>query len=153
MDEDLPCKNFFSNNLIVDVFLFVTAIISLLITIYLLCKHKKFRMLVTSLALWQIKKIGAVTRQEDVTTVCTCKIQFYIILALNISIFGLVIFGILHYRKLNLCRGHLFSNAVKIMLFISDIQYIVPIKLCKTEGSIHLFKITGMLTPENVKLK
>ena len=39
------------------------------------------------------------------------------------------------------------------MLFISDVQYYVPIKLCKTTGSIHLFKITGILTPDKVKLK
>ena len=39
------------------------------------------------------------------------------------------------------------------MLFISDTQYYVPIKLCRMAGSIHLFKIIGMITPENVKLK
>ena len=39
------------------------------------------------------------------------------------------------------------------MLFISDVQYYVQIKLCKTAGSIHLSKITGMLVPENVKLQ
>ena len=39
------------------------------------------------------------------------------------------------------------------MLFISDIQYYVPIKLCKATGSIHLFKIIGILTPDEVKLK
>ena len=39
------------------------------------------------------------------------------------------------------------------MLFISDVQYYVPIKLCKTAGIIHLFKITGILTPDKVKLK
>ena len=39
------------------------------------------------------------------------------------------------------------------MLFISDTQYYVPIKLFRMAGSIHLFKITGTLIPENVKLK
>ena len=39
------------------------------------------------------------------------------------------------------------------MLFISDTQYSVPIKLYRMAGSIHLFKILGMLTPENGKLK
>ena len=39
------------------------------------------------------------------------------------------------------------------MLFVSDVQLYVPIKLCKMVGSIHLFKITGTLKPENVKLK
>ena len=38
------------------------------------------------------------------------------------------------------------------MIFISDVQYYIPIKLCKTTGSIHLFKIIGMIKPENTKL-
>ena len=64
-------KNFFSNNYIVDVFLFITADISLLVTnfaIYLLCKHKKLRTLVASLALQQVREVGAVTTQEEGTT-------------------------------------------------------------------------------------
>ena len=67
--------------------------------------------------------------------------------------FGLVIFAVIHSRKLKLCIGHLFSTAVKIMPFISDVQYYVPIKLCKTAGSICLFKSTGMLKPENKKVR
>ena len=39
------------------------------------------------------------------------------------------------------------------MLFISDTQYYVSIKLCTMAGTIYLFIIKGMLTPENVKLK
>ena len=38
------------------------------------------------------------------------------------------------------------------MLFISDIQNYVPIKLCKTAGSIHLFRIKGTLKTRNIKL-
>ena len=60
--------------------------------------------------------------------------------------------AIMHYRKSKLCRGCTFSNAVKIMIFISDVQYYAHITLCKTAGSIHLFKIIGMLKPENIKL-
>ena len=155
-DINLPNKNFFSSNFIVDIFLFITAIISQLVTTlakYLLCKHNKLRMLVISLALQQIKEVGKVTTKEEVTTACTCKIQFYIILALGILIFGPVIFAVLPSRKLKPCRGCLFSNAVKIMLFISDVQHYVPIKLCKTAGSIHLFKITDMLKPKKCKIK
>ena len=53
-DTNLPTKGFFSSNFILDVFLFVVAIILVLVTllaIYLLCKHMKLRTLVTSLAL------------------------------------------------------------------------------------------------------
>ena len=56
-------KNFFGNY-IVDVFLFITAVISLLatiLTVYLLCKHKKCRTLIASLVLHQVKEVGAVT--------------------------------------------------------------------------------------------
>ena len=38
------------------------------------------------------------------------------------------------------------------MIFISDVQNYIPVKLCKTTGSIHLFKISGMLKAENIKL-
>ena len=63
-------------------FLFITAVISLLTTnlaLYLLCKQKKLRMLVASLALQQVKEVGAVAAQEEVIT--ECRIQIYIILA------------------------------------------------------------------------
>ena len=59
---------------------------------------------------------------------------------------------ILQLRRIKLCRGQLFSNVGKIMLFISDVQYYIPVKLCKTAGSIHLFKITGQITMDKVKL-
>ena len=52
----------FLNSFTIDVFLFVT-IISLLVTtlvMYILCKHMKLKILVTSLTLQQIKEVGAV---------------------------------------------------------------------------------------------
>ena len=106
-----------------------------------------------SLALQQVKEVSASTTQkEDDNYMCDCTSQFYIILALSIAKIGLVIFVVLQVRRIKLCRGWLFFNVVKIMLFISDIQYYVLVKLCKTAGSIHLFKITGELTPDKVKL-
>ena len=84
---------------------------------------------------------------------CTCKIQWYTICMLGLSLLGLVIFIILNTRKLKVVRGLLFSKVVKITLFILDDQYYVPVKLCRTAGSIHLFKITGKLIPEHIKLK
>ena len=38
------------------------------------------------------------------------------------------------------------------MLFISDIQNYIPLKLCKSSGSIHLFKIKGALKSRDIKL-
>ena len=59
MNPELSNKNSLFNNFTIDIFLFVTAIISILVTtlvIYILCKHMKLKTLVTSLALLQIKK-------------------------------------------------------------------------------------------------
>ena len=94
------------------------------LAIYLLCKHKKIKMFIASLAMQQVKEVGAVT-QEEISI--ECKILTCISLAL--TIFGLLMVAILHYRKSKLCRGCMFSNAVKIIIFISDVQYYVPIKL------------------------
>ena len=70
----------------------------------------------------------------------------------SITMISLIIFAVLQLRRIKLCRRQLFLNIVKIMLFISDIQYYVPVKLCKTAGSIHLFKITGKIMMDKVKL-
>ena len=105
-----------------------------------------------SLALQQVKEVSTSATKQENNNTCYCTPQFYIILALSITIIGLVIFTLLQVRRIKLCRGQLFSNVVKIMLFISDAQYYVPIKLCKTAGNKHIFKITGILMPDKVKI-
>ena len=112
-------KNFFTNNFIVDIFVFVIAIITVITTIiiiYTLCNHNKLRALVTSLALQQVTDIKAEEiRNGNYKHECTS--QLYIILASTIAIIGLVVFAILQVRRIKLCRGQLFSNVVKIMFF------------------------------------
>ena len=61
----------------------------------------------------------------------------------SISILGIVVLIIINAWKLKLFRGHLLSSRVKIMLFISHAKCYVPVKLCTTAESIHLFRITG----------
>ena len=112
-------KNFFSDNYIIDIFLFITAIISLLattLTVYLLCKHKKLRMLIASLVLHKVKEVGAVTQKE-----INNEYKTFNYISLVLTILGLLMVAILHYRKSKWCRGCMFSNTVKIMIFISDV--------------------------------
>ena len=99
---------------------------------------QKIRMLIVSLVLHQVKEVGATS--EESNPECTTLAYIGIIL----TILSLIIVIFLHYRKSRFCKGHRFSNVVK-SIFISDVQNYVPIKLCKTAGSIHLFKIIGML--------
>ena len=59
-DVDSANKNFFTNNFIIDIFVFTIAIIltlTTLIIIYGLCQHNKSRTLVASLALQQVKDV------------------------------------------------------------------------------------------------
>ena len=49
-------------------------------------------------------------------------------------------------------RKYQYSNMIKIMIFFSNIKSFVPIKLYKTSGSIHLFKLMGSRNRENVTL-
>ena len=90
-----------------NIFLFITVIISLLattLTVYLLCKHKKLQMLIASLVLQQVMEVGAVVQKEINSE---CKTLAYISLVL--TILGLVMGEILHYRKSKFCKGHIFK--------------------------------------------
>ena len=117
---------------------------------YIKFRCEKSKSLVTSIALQQIREADVVFTND---IKCMCKTQWYTIATLGLVILGIVILIVIHTRKLKLFRGYMFSNAVKIMLCISYTQYYVPVKLCRTAGSIHLFKITGKLTPEQITLK
>ena len=145
-----PNKNFFLNK-IVNIFTFTSSIISIItitLVIYLFCKHKHIRTIVASLLLYKAKEVEAqtTTKIDD----SRCGTLAYIGIALTLLSMAIVI--LLHYRKSKFCRGHRFSNIVKIVLFISDVQHYIPIKLSETSGSLHLFKITGTLTSEDIKL-
>ena len=145
-----PYENFFLNK-IVSIFTFTSSIISTItitLVIYLFCKHKHIRTIVASLLLYKAKEVegSKPMKLED----SECGTLAYIGIALTLLSMAVVI--LVHYRKSKFCRGHRFSNIVKIVLFISDVQHYIPIRLCKTSGSLHLFNVIGTLTSEGVRL-
>ena len=145
-----PYKNFFLNK-IVSIFTFTSSRISkitITLVIYLFCKHKHIRTIVASLLLYKAKEVEARTPMK--IDVSECGTLAYIGIAL--MLLSMVIVILLHYRKSKFCRGHRFLNIVKIVLFISDVQHHIPSRLCKTSGSLHLFKITGTSTSEYIRI-
>ena len=56
------------------------------------------------------------------------------------------------WYKMPIFRKYCYSNTIKIMMFLSNIKSYVPTKLCKTSGSINLFKLMGSINRENVTL-
>ena len=118
-----------------------------------MCKHAKLKALVTGIAFQPIKGTDAIFSSSNDSENCTCKAQWYIIVALTLMVIGLIFFILAMMRKCRRFKGHLFSNVVMVMLFFSDVEHYVPVKLCKIVGSIHLFKIIGHLTPDQIKLE
>ena len=138
-------------NKIVNIFTFTSSIISIItitLVIYLFCKHKHIRTIVASLLLHKAKEVEARASMEIYNSKCST----LACIGIALTLLSMVIVILLHYRKSKFCRGYRFSNIVKIVLFISDVQHYIPIKLCKTSGSPHLFKITGTLRSEDIRL-
>ena len=140
----------FLNSFLVDVLIFTAMLITLIITLIvmiMLYRQSKLKALVTNIAMQRIKAVEAADMSD---MLCT---QWYIMGMLIIITFGMLYLVTNKLRKTSFCKGHLFSNNTKILLFISNAHSYVPIKLCRVAGSIHLFQIKRRLNPENVKLK
>ena len=143
----------FLNSFIADIPIFTAALITLiimLIIIYVLYRQSKLKALVTNIAMQIIRAVEAADMNG---TLYTCKRQWYIMGMLIIITLGMLYLVTNKIRKTSFCKGHLFSNNTKILLFVSNAHSYVPIKLCRVAGSIHLFQIKGRLNPENAKLK
>ena len=108
-------------NQIVSIFTFTTSIISIvtiMLVIYIFCKHKHIRTIIASLILYKTKEVEANSNLNTEVNDSECGTLEYIGMALTILSMATVIF--LHFRKSKLCRGHRLSNIVNIVLFIFD---------------------------------
>ena len=85
------------------------SIITITLVIYLFCKHKHIRTIVTSLLLYKAKEVEARTTMKIDDS--GCGTLAYIGIAL--TLLSMVIVFLLHYRKSKFCRGHRFSNTVQ----------------------------------------
>ena len=138
------------DHLAFDIFIFLMAIISIVIVILvikLIFKGKKMQTLLTNLAIVR----GAKVMSEGNETIT--KEYWIITVWLSLILFCVLFLTIERLYRLPIFRKYRYSNTIKIMLFILDIKSYVPLKLCKTSGSIHLFKLDGSVTKENITLR
>ena len=126
----------------------MVSMITIVLVIYLYCKHKHIRTIIASLILHKAKEVKANTPTGPENTEC----QTLAYIGITLTLLSMMIVVLLYYRRSKFCRGYRFSNVVKIVLFISDVQHYIPVKLTKTSGSPHLFKFTGTLYSEDIKL-
>ena len=146
-------KNKFFDNVAIDIFLFTEAIISMLVVvaiIHIICRHAKLKALLTGIAFQPVKQTEAVVTNQ-IKQHCTA--QWCAIAALTLMIILLIVYICLATQRCTIFRRRLYSNTVTIMLFFSDVKQYIPVKLCKSAGSIHLFQIYGQLNSDQIVLE
>ena len=108
-------KNKFFDNIAIDIFLFIAAIISMLAIIaiiHIVCKHVKLKTLLTGIAFQPIKQTeAAVTNQ----TQQHCMVQWYAVAALTLMIVLLIIYICLTTQRCTIFKQRLYSNTVTII--------------------------------------
>ena len=95
------------------------------------------------------KCVKALTEGKEI---CSNYEYWIIITWLSLILLGIICLIIEKLHKMPIFRKHQYSNTIKVLIFISNIKSYVPIKLFKTTGSIHLFKLMGNLQKEDIKL-
>ena len=142
----------FISSFIADIIGFGTALLAIimaLVVIYIVTGHSKLKTFVANIALQRIKTVeaGALNRNHIICESGLVKI----LLVINLAILPIMAFAKL--RKSRIFKGKLFSNTIKVKLFVADNHCNIPLHLNKLAGSLHLFKLHGMLTKENLVLK
>ena len=143
--------NTFLSSYMVDVILFATGILTVILTfiiMYMLCRQSKLKSIVANLALQCIKTVEAATIKE--TNSCNLEL-IQLLIILNLVLTALLV--MVKLKKSKVFQGHLFTNMVKIKLFLANTQSYVPLELNSTAGNVHLFKLSGALAGENFTLK
>ena len=153
LDKENRNNNFIDTSifehLAFNIFIFIMAIISVImifIVIKLIFKGEKMQVLVANLAM--IRGVKALSKEIESID----KEYWIIIIWLSLILLCVLLLTIEKLYRMPMFRKYHYSNMIKIMIFISDIKSYVPIKLCRTSGSIHLFKLTGSINKENITL-
>ena len=143
----------FLKSFLVDVLPFTAALVTMiiaLVVIYMVSRQSKLKALVANIVLQHTKAIEAADTGDRY---CICKINWYIIGMLLIIMLGIIYLVTDKMKKSSFFKGQLFSIVTKVMLSISNARSYIHMKLCRIAGSIHLFRIRGRLTIENVRFK
>ena len=148
-EEDNFIETSIFEHLAFNIFIFVMAIISVIImfkVIKLIFKGEKIQALVSNLAM--IRGVKALSKEIESID----KEYWIIIIWLSLILLCVLFLTIEKLYRMQMFRKYHYSNMIKIMIFISDIKLYVPIKLCRTSGSIHLFKLICSINKENITL-
>ena len=120
----------------------------MLVIIYIVTGHSKLKMLAANIALQHIKIVEAAALNPNYIICENGLVKILIIINLGI----VTLMALAKLKKNRIFKGRLFSNTIKIKLFVVNNQCYKPLHLNKLAGSVHL-KLHGILTKENLVLK
>ena len=120
-----------------------------LVVIYIVTGHSKLKTLVANIALQCIKTVEAASLNPNHIICESGLVKMFLVIKL--AIVTLMAFAKL--RKSRIFKGKLFSNTIKVKLFVADNHCYIPLHLNRLAGSVHLFKLHGIFTKENLVLK
>ena len=143
----------FVNSFITDLMVFIVAILKVLImsvVIYMFTGQSKLKMLVSNIALQHVKAIEALNTTNQNKQNCDLGILKFLMI---FNLIMVIIIILVKIKKSRIFQGQFFSNMVKIKLLLADTESYVPLELNKLAGNIHLFKLIGELSLDNVTQK
>ena len=82
-----------------------------------------------------------------------CTAQWYAIATLTMMTILLIVYICLTIQRCTIFKRRLYSNTVTIVLFFSDVKQYIPVKLCKSAGSIHLLQLYRQLNSDQIVLE
>ena len=142
----------FISSFIVDIIgpsTYLLTIIVTLVVIYIVTGHSKLKTLVTNIAIQCIITIEAAALNPNYVICENGLVR--ILMIINLGIVTLI--ALAKLRKSRIFKGRLLSNTIQIKLFVVDNHCYIPLHLNQLAGSVHLFKLHGMLTKESLVLK
>ena len=123
--------------------------------IYLACKHKKLRTLVTAMTLQRLpitKAMSAFEIPQNAEAKLICQDPWVSIAVTLITILGVAVYLYKACSKMTFFKGYLYDNTCIIYLFLSQECYHVPVKLRELNGLLHTFAVSGQLKAQNLQL-
>ena len=134
----------FISSFTVDAIGFMAALLTIIVTliiIYILTGQSKLKTLVANIALQCVKAVESAALNQQNQNCEFGLIKFLMILNLIL----VTLMALAKFKKSRFFKGQLFSNIVKIKLFIADAQCYIPLDPNKIAGNVHLFKLHATL--------
>ena len=111
-------------------------IIITLVVIYIVTGHTKLKTLVANIPLQCIKTVEAAVLNPSYVICENGLVRILMIINLGI----VTLMALAKLRKSRIFKGRLFSNTIKIKLFVADNHCYITLHLNTLAGSVHLFK-------------